>query len=88
MSLFTKWKTFHGAAININTDLNYFSKIIPCGIDQHNKTVINLSDIIQDCNYKTLCGNDNKFNAFTTSLIDKLIVLFERHFNIKCYDQY
>ena len=26
------WVTYHGAAININTDLNFFSMINPCGI--------------------------------------------------------
>ncbi len=26
------WVTMHGLALNVNTDLNYFSLIIPCGI--------------------------------------------------------
>lgn len=28
----TRWVTMHGFAFNINTDLSYFHKIIPCGI--------------------------------------------------------
>jgi len=28
-----KWITFHGLAINLNTDLEYFSLIKPCGLD-------------------------------------------------------
>ena len=28
----SKWITMHGIAFNINTDLSYFDKIIPCGI--------------------------------------------------------
>ena len=28
----SRWVTMHGFAFNINTDLNYFNKIIPCGI--------------------------------------------------------
>ncbi len=28
----SRWVTMHGFAFNINTDLNYFSNIIPCGI--------------------------------------------------------
>jgi lipoate-protein ligase B len=28
-----KWITFHGAAVNVNTDLNLFSMINPCGLD-------------------------------------------------------
>jgi lipoyl(octanoyl) transferase len=28
----SRWVTMHGFAFNVNTDLNYFNKIIPCGI--------------------------------------------------------
>ena len=27
-----RWVTFHGFALNVNTDLSYFSAIIPCGL--------------------------------------------------------
>jgi lipoyl(octanoyl) transferase len=29
----SRWVTMHGLAFNINTDLNYFNHIVPCGID-------------------------------------------------------
>ncbi|MFT6202638.1 MAG: lipoyl(octanoyl) transferase [Spirosomataceae bacterium] len=29
----SRWVTMHGFAFNVNTDLNYFKNIIPCGID-------------------------------------------------------
>ncbi|WP_134087630.1 lipoyl(octanoyl) transferase LipB [Olivibacter sp. XZL3] len=29
----SRWVTMHGFAFNINTDLNYFNNIVPCGID-------------------------------------------------------
>lgn len=29
----SRWVTMHGFAFNINTDLDYFNNIIPCGID-------------------------------------------------------
>jgi len=28
-----KWISFHGLAVNVNTDLNLFSMIKPCGLD-------------------------------------------------------
>ena len=36
----SRWVTMHGFAFNINSDLNYFSNIIPCGISD--KTVTSL----------------------------------------------
>ncbi|MGB3468046.1 MAG: lipoyl(octanoyl) transferase LipB [Cyclobacteriaceae bacterium] len=29
----SRWVTMHGFAFNVNTDLSYFSHIVPCGID-------------------------------------------------------
>lgn len=39
----SRWVTMHGFAFNINTDLDYFSYIIPCGIEDQDKTVTSLS---------------------------------------------
>ena len=36
----SRWITMHGFAFNVNTDLNYFNSIIPCGIE--NKQVTSL----------------------------------------------
>ena len=29
----SRWVTMHGFAFNVNTDLDYFNNIVPCGID-------------------------------------------------------
>ena len=44
-----KWFAYHGFSININTDLEKFKKIIPCGIK--NRELINLEKI-KSQNYK------------------------------------
>ncbi len=35
-----KWVCFHGVAVNISPDLEYFKGIIPCGIKEHGVTSI------------------------------------------------
>lgn len=40
----SKWVTMHGFAFNVNTDLSYFGRIIPCGI--FHKGVTSLSNQI------------------------------------------
>ena len=34
----TNWVTYHGFALNVNTDLSYFRLIKPCGLDPEKMT--------------------------------------------------
>ena len=51
----SRWITTHGFALNVNTDMNYFSNIISCGIDNVSMTsmekelskTISISDVKQ-----------------------------------------
>lgn len=38
----SRWVTMHGFAFNINTNLSHFSNIIPCGIQEDNRSVTSL----------------------------------------------
>ena len=48
-----KWIAYHGFSININTDINKFKKIVPCGIN--NCTLTNLY-LIKKQSYKNFGG--------------------------------
>lgn len=41
----SRWVTMHGIGFNINSDLSYFSNIIPCGIQ--NKAVTSMQQELQ-----------------------------------------
>ncbi|MCB0569436.1 MAG: lipoyl(octanoyl) transferase LipB [Phaeodactylibacter sp.] len=38
----SRWVTMHGFAFNVNTNLEHFNHIIPCGIDDEDKSVTSL----------------------------------------------
>jgi lipoyl(octanoyl) transferase len=40
----SRWVTMHGFAFNVNTDLDYFNYIVPCGINDADKAVTTLQN--------------------------------------------
>lgn len=40
----SRWVTLHGFAFNVNTDLDYFNYIIPCGINDPDKSVTSMQE--------------------------------------------
>ncbi len=65
----SRWVTMHGLAFNINTDLNYFDNIVPCGIDD--KAVTSLEKEL---------GAPQEINEVKKVLKEKIRQLFEMDF--------
>jgi lipoyl(octanoyl) transferase len=42
----SRWTTLHGWAFNVNTDLDYFRHIVPCGINDDDKTVTSMAQLL------------------------------------------
>lgn len=59
------WVTMHGFALNVNTDLSYFERIIPCGIFHKGVTSI-----------ERLLGRKVKMNDVTEKIIQKFQEVF------------
>jgi len=68
----SRWVSMHGIAINVNTDLNYFKYIVPCGISS--KPVTSL---------KELCGKEIGFLEF----LEKFVIHFEKCFNLSLKEE-
>jgi lipoyl(octanoyl) transferase len=62
----SRWVTMHGIGFNVNTDLNYFSHIIPCGIDD--KAVTSMQQEL---------GAELDINEVSEKLLNHLAYLFE-----------
>ena len=61
----SRWVSLHGLALNINTELNYFNHIVPCGIDD--KAVTSL---------KKELGSTQDMNRVKDVLKQKIVTLF------------
>lgn len=62
----SRWVTMHGWGFNVNADLNYFSNIVPCGIQDKAVTSLN----------KEL-GHDVNMNEIKEKLKKHFSALFE-----------
>jgi len=71
----SRWVTMHGFAFNVNTDLNYFNYIIPCGIQ--NKKVTSLKEELgyavdmEDVKQKVRHNFEKVFNVLLQEMVLK-----------------
>jgi len=61
-----KWVTYHGLALNVNTDLSYFSFINPCGLG---KKVTSITEVL---------SSSVEMDKIKTLLVDSFCEVFER----------
>lgn len=64
----SRWVTMHGIALNINTDLDYYDHIIPCGIKEEKTDVTSLSSLL---------GHEVDFEAAKKDLLESFITVFQ-----------
>ncbi len=62
----TNWVTFHGFALNVNTDLSYFALIKPCGLDPELLTSM-----------KRIAGDDFEMTKVKDSVVNHFATVFE-----------
>ncbi|MBK8506338.1 MAG: lipoyl(octanoyl) transferase LipB [Saprospiraceae bacterium] len=64
----SRWISMHGFAFNVNTDLRFFDKIIPCGISDDSREVTSLAKEL---------GHDVDLKEVKKILLDHYAQLFE-----------
>ena len=66
-----KWVSYHGIAINLNPDLNYFQNIVPCGLSWQKYGVTSIKQLQPNC----LLEN---FNQYLQDSFDNVMSFVDR----------
>ena len=67
----SRWVTMHGFAINVNTNLEYYDSIIPCGIFEYGITSM-----------KKILGKDQNMKAVKRELKNQFKIYFKKEFKV------
>ncbi len=71
-----RWVSFHGFALNVNTNLDHFDLIVPCGLK--NVTMTSMQEILQ---------KQVDFDKVKQSIIDSFASVFRGTPTTKCLDE-
>jgi lipoate-protein ligase B len=71
-----RWVSFHGFALNVNTDLEHFNLIVPCGLK--NVTMTSMQELLQ---------KQVDFDKVKQSIIESFGSVFRGTPTIKCLDE-
>jgi lipoyl(octanoyl) transferase len=74
----SRWVTMHGLAFNLKTDLSHFNYIIPCGINDQDRDVCSLEQIL---------GYSVDRESFTQKFLTHFGDLFEAEMSFEKQDQ-
>lgn len=69
----SRWVSLHGFAFNVNTDLSHFQHIVPCGIQDDDKTVTSLAQEL---------GRDVDMAEVRRSVVRHFSMVFDCHIQI------
>jgi lipoyl(octanoyl) transferase len=80
----SRWVTMHGFAFNVNTDLNLFNGIIPCGIQDKSvtsmKQELNREVSIQEVKEKLL-KNFTELFGYTSFISNNIEEILQQNFS-------
>lgn len=68
----SRWVSMHGFGLNVNSNLEHFDAIIPCGIQDSDKTVTSISQLIGEV--LDMNEVEKKLKAILTDLFDLQIL--------------
>jgi lipoate-protein ligase B len=71
-----RWVSFHGFALNVNTNLDHFNLIVPCGLK--NVTMTSMQEILQ---------GEVSMDKVKQSIIDNYASVFNGVPSTKCLDE-
>lgn len=73
----SRWITIHGVSFNISTDLRYYDKIIPCGLDKSVAGVCSLSSEYPDVRISIETASNTWIQSFANTFSSRIETVTE-----------